>query len=84
VAGDWGRVEKDMRWVLDPRNNAAARGEMDIALRAGDFNMMGAVKDAFYKSQSSNEERANFDACVTENQGRLYNLGRAILHLPAV
>jgi|BarGraIncu00222A_1022003.scaffolds.fasta_scaffold23942_3 hypothetical protein len=84
MAGDWKRVERDLRWVLDRRNNAAAFAEMDDALRANDVNTMGAVKDAFHKSQSSTPVQANFDACATENQGRLYNLGRAILRLPAV
>jgi hypothetical protein len=32
MGGDWGRLEKDLRWILDKRNNAKGYGKMKAAL----------------------------------------------------
>jgi hypothetical protein len=81
IMADWGRLEIGMRWVLDPRNNAKGYGSMKAALEANDVNRLGQVKNAFHDSITQGGERANFDDCARENQGRVYALGRSILGL---
>ncbi|WP_025036159.1 hypothetical protein [Bradyrhizobium sp. DOA9] len=81
MAGDWGRVQRDMEWILNPANNAKGYGSMKAALEANDVNRMGQVKNAFHESTVQPGQWANFDACAEEDQGRLYALGRSILHL---
>jgi hypothetical protein len=53
-------------------------------LLAGDVNRMGQVKIGLYETQNKKNVRDSFDAGASENQRRLYNIGRSILGLPPV
>jgi len=76
---DWARVEDDLNWILNPDNHAQGRGKMKWALEQNNVDYMGAVKDAYRESVTSPGQRAIFDSCCTENQGRVYAIGRSIL-----
>lgn len=60
------------------------RGEMIDGLQKGDQNFMAEVKNGFHDSQVDTAVLAEFDSCANDNQGRVYNIGRAILGLPPV
>lgn len=82
MAGNWPRVEQDMRWCLVDGQGVKGRGEMDYGLRQGSTQFMGAVENGFFDCQENNPSvKANFAACKREDEKRLYNIGRRILGL---
>jgi hypothetical protein len=81
---DWSNTTNNMRWSLGPQSNKQGRQDMQDGLLAGDVNRMGEVKNGFYETQNKGDVRASFDACASENQGRLYNIGRSLMGLPGV
>jgi len=82
TTSDWSNTENNMRWSLGPQSNQDGRQKMNDALLAKDINRMGELKIGFYETQNKKDVRDSFDACASENQGRLYNIGRSILGLP--
>lgn len=81
---DWDNTTNNMRWSLSGQSDEDGRKTMVDGLVAGDVNRMGEVKNGFFATQRDGHIRDSFDACARENQGRLYNIGRSILGLPAV
>jgi hypothetical protein len=85
MSGDWGQATSGIEWSM-VTGNADPRGRnmMITAAKAGSTDWMGEFKDGFHATQASPFVNANFDACATENQGRLYDIGRAAIGLPPV
>ena len=81
AACDWDRVTADMRWCLVDGRDVKGRGEMINALQKNDGNFMGGVENGFRDCQASGGVRANFSACKSTDQGKLYYIGRNILGL---
>jgi len=81
----WGRVKSDVDWSMtNPGADSAGQQMMCDAARRGNVNFMGEFKNGFHKVQSDTGVLAEFDDCAQQNQGRLYNIGRAAINLPPV
>lgn len=86
TALEWQNTDVGMRWSLtDAGADKDGKHEMQDGLLAADVNRMAQVKNGFHKTQRHSQgARDAFDNCARENQGRLYNMGRAILGLGPV
>ena len=82
TALEWQNTEANMRYSLT--NGGAdedGKHKMQDGLLAADVNRIGQVQIGFYETQGNQGIRDAFDNCKSEDQRRLYNMGRTIIGL---
>lgn len=84
-AGDWDRVEKDLRWCLVDGRGVEGKTVIFESLLMTDVERGSAnLRSGFMMSFRDDEAIRNFATCRREDELRLFNTGRAILGMRPV
>lgn len=82
---EWDDLRKNITWSMTANHSHhSGKSLMRHAANQGNVNFMGEFKNGYYDTQPSAPRRNEFDSCAQENQGRVYNIGRAVIGLPPV
>ena len=82
---EWQNTEVNMRWSLtDPGSDEGGRHKMQDALSSGDVARSGQLQIGFHETQGDRGIRDQYDNCKSQDERRLFNIGRKILGMAPV